>query len=33
LGLLNYLVITLWLACTVVLALRLLRVARSADGM
>jgi hypothetical membrane protein len=31
-GLLNYLALTLWLACTVVLAFRLLRVARSAAG-
>jgi hypothetical protein len=31
-GLLNYLVIALWLACTVVLAFRLLRVTRSAAG-
>ncbi|MGF1473029.1 MAG: DUF998 domain-containing protein [Rubrobacteraceae bacterium] len=32
-GLLNYLAITLWLACTVVLASRLRRVARSGDGL
>lgn len=32
-GLFNYLAITLWLACTVVLAFRLLRVARSTDGL
>lgn len=31
-GVLNYLAITLWLACTFVLALRLLRVARSGAG-
>lgn len=31
-GLLNYLALTLWLACTVVLAFGLLRVARSAVG-
>jgi hypothetical membrane protein len=31
-GLLNYLAITLWPACTVVLALRSLRIARTADG-
>ena len=31
-GLFNYLAITLWLACTVALALRLLRLASAADG-